>query len=455
MAELIQIKVPDIGGATNVEVIEVLKQVGDTIAQDDELISVETDKATMEIPSQVAGVLKELKVKNGSKINEGDVIAMVECVADAGQSEGDVSADVVEPKVPGSPAEKAPATTAEPSSPTTSLSGSTLSSEAPQKPLPPTEVFADSGPGTAAPYATPSIRKLARELLVPLSTITGSGPKGRITRDDVLSYVRGIMSGQSAGGGAMAGAVASGLFADLLPWPRVDFEKFGPIERREVPRIRKISGANLHRNWVTIPHVTNHEDADVTELEAFRQQLNEEYRRRDIKVTLLAFLVKASVAALQKFPEFNSSLDGQEMVLKGYYHIGFAADTPNGLVVPVIRDVDQKGVIEIAQEMSFLATKAREGKLSSAKMSGGCFSISSLGGIGGSYYTPIINAPEVAILGVGKARTQLIWNGKEAEPKLILPLSLSWDHRVVDGAMAGRFNAYLASVLTDFRRVVL
>lgn len=453
MAELIEIKVPDIGGATNVEVIEVLKQVGDTIALDDELISVETDKATMEIPSQVAGVLKELKVKNGSKINEGDVIAMVECVADAGQSEGDVSADVVEPKVTDSPAEKAPATSAEVAAPTRPPSGSTPSLEASKKSSPPTEVYAGSGSGTAPPYATPSIRKLARELLVPLSAVAGSGPKGRITRDDILSYVRGVMSGESAGAAAAAGG--SGPFADLLPWPQVDFEKFGPIERREVPRIRKISAANLHRNWVTIPHVTNHVDADVTELEAFRQQLNEENRKKDIKVNLLAFLVKASVAALKKFPEFNSSLDGQEMVLKGYYHIGFAADTPNGLVVPVIRDADKKGIVETAQEMSALAAKAREGKLSSAEMSGGCFSISSLGGIGGSYFTPIINAPEVAILGVGKARTQLIWNGKEAEPKLILPLSLSWDHRVVDGAMAGRFNAYLASVLTDFRRVVL
>ena len=261
------------------------------------------------------------------------------------------------------------------------------------------------------------------------------------------------MGGQSEGTAATTGG--SGSFLDLLPWPKVDFEKFGPIQRREIPRIRKISAATLHRNWVTIPHVTNHEDADVTALEAFRQHLNEENRKKDIKVTLLSFLVKASAAALKEFPEFNSSLDGQEMVLKDYYNIGFAADTPNGLVVPVIRDADKKGVIEISQDMTALAAKAREGKLSSAEMSGGSFTISSLGGIGGTYFTPIINAPEVAILGAGKARTQLIWNGKEAEPKLILPLSLSWDHRVVDGAMAGRFNAYLASLLTDFRRVVL
>jgi pyruvate dehydrogenase E2 component (dihydrolipoamide acetyltransferase) len=451
MGEIIEVRVPDIGGATDVEVIEVLRAVGDTIEIDDELISVETDKATMGIPMSSAGILREIKVAVGGKISEGDVIATLEIVADAGSGEKAVSlaesrhqtaersfpthdsaaAEVAEPfdvRAPGGPDEE-PASHASLSDPAVA-----------------------STPATSLPYATPSIRKLARELLVPLASVPGSGPKGRLTQEDIFSYVRSVMKN---GGGATGSGSASTPFADLLPWPKIDFEKFGPVQRRAMPRIRKISGANLHRNWVTIPHVTNHEDADITELEALRQQLNEENSKKGIKLTLLAFLVKASVAALKEFPEFNASLDGEEIVLKSYYHIGFAADTPSGLVVPVIRDADKKGVIEIAEEMSALAAKAREGKLSAADMSGGCFSISSLGGIGGTYFTPIINAPEVAILGVSKSRIQLVWNGKKAKPRLILPLSLSWDHRVVDGAMAGRFNAYLAAMLNDFRRTVL
>jgi pyruvate dehydrogenase E2 component (dihydrolipoamide acetyltransferase) len=318
-------------------------------------------------------------------------------------------------------------------------------------------------PATAAgtlPHASPSIRKLARELGVPLAEVKGSGPKGRITQMDVQAFVKGVMAGDAQTAAqkakAPAGATAgSGAFPGLLPWPSVDFAKFGPVERKDLSRIKKISGANLHRNWVVIPHVTNHDDADITELEAFRVQLNKENEKSGIKVTMLAFLIKASVAALKKFPEFNASLDGEQLVLKQYFHIGFAADTPNGLVVPVIKDADKKGVLAISKEMSELAAKAREGKLGPADMSGGCFSISSLGGIGGRYFTPIINAPEVSILGVCKSSMEPRWDGKQFVPRLILPLSLSWDHRVIDGAAAARFNTYFASILADFRRVLL
>jgi pyruvate dehydrogenase E2 component (dihydrolipoamide acetyltransferase) len=309
------------------------------------------------------------------------------------------------------------------------------------------------------PHASPSIRKLARELGVPLAEVRGSGLKGRITHSDVQNFVKGVMDGsvrtQAQGKAPAAAASGGGAFPGLLPWPQVDFTKFGPVERKDLSRIKKISGANLHRNWVVIPHVTNHDDADITELEAFRVQLNKENEKSGVKVTMLAFLIKAMVAALKKFPDFNASLDGEQIVLKQYFHIGFAADTPNGLVVPVLKDADKKGVIQISQEMNALAAKARDGKLTPADMSGGCISISSLGGIGGRYFTPIINAPEVAILGVCRSTTEPVWDGKAFQPRLILPLSLSWDHRVIDGASAARFNAYLAQVLGDFRRVLL
>jgi len=310
------------------------------------------------------------------------------------------------------------------------------------------------------PHASPSVRRLARELGVPLGEVKGSGPKGRITPSDVQAFVKAVMSGaqQTAAQTAaqkVAGAASGSAMPGLLPWPQVDFSKFGPVERKDLSRIKKISGANLHRNWVLIPHVTNHDDADITELEAFRVQLNKENEKSGIKVTMLAFLIKASVAALKKFPEFNASLDGEQLVLKNYFHIGFAADTPNGLMVPVIKDADKKGVLQISQEMSELAKKARDGKLGPAEMTGGCFSISSLGGIGGRYFTPIINAPEVSILGVCKSSMEPRWDGKQFVPRLILPLSLSWDHRVIDGAAAARFNAYLAQILADFRRVLL
>ena len=317
-----------------------------------------------------------------------------------------------------------------------------------------------TAPKSALPHASPSVRRLARELGVPLGEVKGSGPKGRIKPSDVQAFVKAVMSGaqQTAAQTAaqkVAGAASGSAMPGLLPWPQVDFSKFGPVERKDLSRIKKISGANLHRNWVLIPHVTNHDDADITELEAFRVQLNKENEKSGIKVTMLAFLIKASVAALKKFPEFNASLDGEQLVLKNYFHIGFAADTPNGLMVPVIKDADKKGVLQISQEMSELAKKARDGKLGPAEMTGGCFSISSLGGIGGRYFTPIINAPEVSILGVCKSSMEPRWDGKQFVPRLILPLSLSWDHRVIDGAAAARFNAYLAQILADFRRVLL
>jgi pyruvate dehydrogenase E2 component (dihydrolipoamide acetyltransferase) len=383
--------------------------------------------------------VKELRVKIGDKVSKGSVVAVVTASGAASVAAPAAAAAAV--------AAAAPATASVP-----------VERNVPTAALPAHEPTAPKG---VLPHASPTIRKLARELGVPLEEVKGSGPKGRITQVDVQGFVKGVMAGsvqtqaQKAKAPAAAAAAGGGAFPGLLPWPQVDFSKFGPVERKDLSRIKKISGANLHRNWVVIPHVTNHDDADITELEAFRVQLNKENEKSGIKVTMLAFLIKASVAALKKFPEFNASLDGEQLVLKQYFHIGFAADTPNGLMVPVIKDADKKGIFQISQEMSELAKKARDGKLSPAEMSGGCFSISSLGGIGGRYFTPIINAPEVSILGVCKSSTEPRWDGKAFVPRLILPLSLSWDHRVIDGAAAARFNAYLGSVLADFRRVLL
>ena len=427
----VEIRVPDIGDFKDVAVIEILVKPGDAIKPEQSLITVESDKASMEIPSSAAGTLKELKVKVGDKVNIGDLIGILEGSA-AGSS----------PQPPAPKVEAAaPLTAAAPP-------GERV---APTAALPPHEPSAPSG---SLPHASPSVRKFARELGVPLEEVKGSGPKGRITQEDVQAFTKAVMKGE-ASTKASAGKGAGGEALGLLPWPKVDFAKFGPVERQDLGRIRKISGANLHRNWVMIPHVTNHDDADITELEAFRVQLNKENEKSGIKVTMLAFLIKASVAALKKFPQFNASLDGDQLVLKQYYHVGFAADTPNGLVVPVIKDADRKGVLQISQEMGELAKKARDGKLGPADMSGAGFTISSLGGIGGRYFTPIINAPEVAILGVCKSQTEPVWDGKQFQPRLMLPLSLSWDHRVIDGAAAARFNAYLGAILADFRRVLL
>ncbi|WP_348752412.1 dihydrolipoyllysine-residue acetyltransferase [uncultured Aquincola sp.] len=441
----VEVTVPDIGDFDEVAVIEVMVKAGDTVKVEQSLITVESDKASMEIPSSHAGVVQELKVKVGDKVSKGTLIAVLQGAAGA-------AAPAAAPAVAPAPA-PAPAAAAAPAPAAAAASAPAAAPAA----MPAHDPTAAKG---KLPHASPSIRRFARELGVPLQEVKGTGPKGRITQQDVQSFVKGVMSGSvqtqaSAAATKPAAAAAGGAFPGLLPWPQVDFTKFGPVERKDLSRIKKISGANLHRNWVVIPHVTNHDEADITELEAFRVQLNKENEKAGIKVTMLAFMIKAAVAALKKFPEFNSSLDGEQLVLKNYFHIGFAADTPNGLVVPVIKDADKKGIFQISQEMGELAKKARDGKLGPADMSGGCFSISSLGGIGGKYFTPIINAPEVAIMGVCKSTIEPKWDGKAFQPRLILPLSLSWDHRVIDGAAAARFNVYFASLLADFRRIVL
>ncbi|OYY61151.1 MAG: dihydrolipoyllysine-residue acetyltransferase [Burkholderiales bacterium 28-67-8] len=449
----VEVKVPDIGDFESVDVIELLVQVGDTIKVEQSLITVESDKASMEIPSSHAGVIKEMKVKLGDKVAEGTLLLWLE-TADAPEAAAAPAAPAQPPAAAAQPAaEPAPAVAA---ASTPAVAVASVAAPAPAVPPAAQPAHEPTAPKAALPHASPAIRKIARELGVPLGEVTGSGPKGRITQQDLHGFVARVMAGSVTTRAAAAAAPASGgAMPGLLPWPQVDFAKFGPVERRDLSRIQKISGANLHRNWVVIPHVTNHEDADITELEAFRVQLNRENEKTGIKVTMLAFLIKACVAALKQFPNFNASLEGEQLVLKQYFHIGFAADTPHGLMVPVIKDADRKGILQISQEMSDLARKAREGKLSPAEMTGGCFSISSLGGIGGRYFTPIINAPEVAILGVCKSAMQPVWDGKAFEPRLILPLSLSWDHRVIDGASAARFNACLAQILGDFRRVLL
>jgi len=431
------VKVPDIGDFTDVPVIEVLVKVGDVVKAEDSLVTLESDKATMDVPAPSAGVVREVKVKVGDKVSEGSEILTLES--------GGASAAGASAAASMAPPAAAPSPTP-PSAPSI-----------PKPPEPPVAAPSPAAPVDATAFksahASPSVRAFARELGVDLSRVKGSGLKDRILLEDVQKFVKGVMG---APGAARSAAPAGGGEAlGLLPWPKVDFSKFGAVESKPLSRIKKISGANLHRNWVLIPHVTNHDDADITDLEAFRVRLNKENEKSGLKVTMLAFLIKASVSALRKFPEFNASLDGDNLIYKQYFNIGFAADTPNGLVVPVIKNADQKGIIAIAKEMGELSAKAREGKLGPADMQGGCFSISSLGGIGGTYFTPIINAPEVAILGVCRSSTRPVWNGKEFTPRLILPLSLSWDHRVIDGASAARFNSYLIALLADMRRVML
>ena len=438
----IEVRVPDIGDFKDVAVIELLVKPGDTVKLEQSLFTVESDKASMEIPSPAAGVIKELKVKIGDTVNIGDLVAVLE------GSAGNAPAAVA-PAAPAASAAPVPAAAvAAAAPPATAIASASVPAHQP------------GTPAAGLPHASPSVRKFARELGVPLDEVRGTGPKGRITQDDIQGFTKAVMGGatQTKAQAAKAPAASSGGSGEglnLLPWPKVDFTKFGPVERKDLSRIKKISGANLHRNWVVIPHVTNHDDADITDLEAFRVQFNKENEKSGVKVTMLAFMIKAAVAALKKFPEFNSSLDGDQLVMKNYFHIGFAADTPNGLVVPVIKDADQKGIVQISKEMGELAAKAREGKLAPADMQGGCFSISSLGGIGGRYFTPIINAPEVAIMGVCKSSIEPKWDGKQFAPRLMLPLSLSWDHRVIDGAAAARFNVYFASLLADFRRIVM
>jgi pyruvate dehydrogenase E2 component (dihydrolipoamide acetyltransferase) len=445
----VEVFVPDIGDFDEVAVIELMVKVGDTVKAEQSLITVESDKASMEIPSSHAGVVRELKVALGDKVKKGSLIVVLDGVAGAVVA---APAAVVPPPQPspvgGGSQTAAPVVAA---APVAAPAAAAVPAHDP------------TAPALNLPHASPSMRKFARELGVPLAEVKGSGPKGRITESDIQGFVKGVMVGAvqtaaqkaAAPAPAPAAAAAGGAFPGLLAWPKVDFAKFGPVERKDLSRIKKISGANLHRNWVIIPHVTNHDDADITDLEAFRVATNKENEKSGVKVTMLAFMIKAAVAALKKFPEFNASLDGDTLVLKNYFHIGFAADTPNGLMVPVIRDCDKKGIFQISQEMGELAKKARDGKLGPAEMTGGCFSISSLGGIGGRYFTPIINAPEVAIMGVCKSAIEPKWDGKAFQPRLMLPLSLSWDHRVIDGAAAARFNVYFASLLADFRRIVL
>jgi pyruvate dehydrogenase E2 component (dihydrolipoamide acetyltransferase) len=437
----VEVHVPDIGDFKDVAVIEVFVKPGDAIKVEQSLITVESDKASMEIPSSHAGVLKELKVKVGDKVNIGDLLAILEGAAGATAP------------VAAAPAAAAPAPAAVAPAVVTPVAAAAAVAAAPAH-------NPTATPALGLPHASPSVRKFARELGVPLDELKGTGLKGRITAEDIQHFTKAVMSGaaQTKAQAAKAPAPAAaggGSELGLIPWPKVDFAKFGPIERKEMGRIKKISGANLLRNAVMIPAVTNFDDADITDLEAFRVSTNKENEKSGVKVTMLAFLIKACVAALKKFPEFNSSLDGDALVYKQYYHIGFAADTPNGLVVPVIKDADKKGVLQISQEMGELAKKARDGKLGPADMSGATFTISSLGGIGGRYFTPIINAPEVAILGVCKSEIAPKWDGKAFQPRLMLPLSLTWDHRVIDGAAAARFNAFLGQILADFRRVLL
>jgi pyruvate dehydrogenase E2 component (dihydrolipoamide acetyltransferase) len=458
----IEIQVPDIGDFDEVTVIELLVKVGDTIKAEQSLITVESDKASMEIPSAAAGVVTAIKVALGDKVKQGSAVVMLEVTA--GAAAATPPAPVTAASVPA----PAPApVSAAPAAPV--VAAASAPTPAPVSVVAAAPAAAAHVPGTPAPglpHASPSVRKFARELGVPIGEVKGSGPKGRITQDDVHAFTKAVMAGatqtQAQAAKAPAASGGDGAALGLIPWPKVDFAKFGPIERKEMGRIKKISGANLLRNAIMIPAVTNHDDADITELEAFRVLTNLENEKSakaginaSVKVTMLAFLIKACVSALKKFPDFNSSLDGDALVYKNYWHIGFAADTPNGLMVPVLKDADQKGVLQISQEMGELAKKAREGKLSPAEMSGATFTISSLGGIGGRYFTPIINAPEVAILGVCKSQMEPVWNGKEFVPRLMLPLSLTWDHRVIDGASAARFNAYLGQILGDFRRVLL
>jgi pyruvate dehydrogenase E2 component (dihydrolipoamide acetyltransferase) len=442
----IELKVPDIGDFKDVEIIEVLVKAGDEIVVEQSLITVESDKASMEIPASIAGRIVEMRVKLGDKISEGSVLAMIEPALTSAAS------------VPAPPAPAPPAPAPAPATPSSASISPTPSPESAASagvrgntaPVGPAHVSPVDDTHAVKPHASPGVRKFARELGVDLHRVRGSGPKQRITQDDVRGYVKGVITGATvpAQGG-------DGAALGLIAWPKVDFAKFGPIDPKPLSRIKKLSGANLHRNWVMIPHVTNNDEADITDLEEFRVSLNKESDKTGVKYTMLGFLIKAVVAALKKYPEFNSSLDGDQLVYKNYYHIGFAADTPNGLVVPVLKDADKKGLSEIAKETSDLAKKARDGKLSPAEMQGGTFSISSLGGIGGTHFTPIINAPEVAILGVSKSYYKPVWNGKEFIAQLTLPLSLSYDHRVIDGAAAARFNNVLRSLLSDFRRAVL
>jgi pyruvate dehydrogenase E2 component (dihydrolipoamide acetyltransferase) len=441
VAEIKNVLVPDIGNFKDVSIIEVSVKPGDTVAAEQGLISLETDKATIDVPAPFAGVVKEVKVKVGDKVSEGALIVTIE-------ASGETSTQIP-PSLPLSKGGTDSAPTATTATPIAQVPAPTATAA-----TPPFDkgglggILASDKSQAVSAHASPSIRRFARELGVNLPQVKGSGEKGRVTKDDVQNFVKQTLASGTSSGGGMPG---------LLPWPDVDFAKYGAIEAKPLSRIKKISGANLHRNWVMIPHVTQFEEADISEMEAFRKELGAEYAKQDIKITPLAFMLKACAITLRHFPDFNASLDagGENLIVKKYIHIGVAVDTPEGLMVPVIRDVDQKGIVQLAKELGEISARAREKKLSAAEMQGGCFTISSLGGIGGTAFTPIINAPEVAILGVSRSSMKPVWKDGEFVPRLMLPLSLSYDHRVIDGAAGARFTTYLAHVLSDMRRLAL
>ncbi|HYB26053.1 MAG TPA: dihydrolipoyllysine-residue acetyltransferase [Solirubrobacteraceae bacterium] len=440
-SDAVTVAVPDIGDFEDVPIIEILVSAGDAVGVDDPLLTLESDKATMDVPAPVAGTVGELLVKVGDKVSQG-----VELLTLTPSSDG------------GAEAAAAPSSdTVSPAAATKASDAAASASQAEEQAAPPLAAAsaapASEGNGGGPVYASPAVRRIARELGVDLHGVTGSGRKGRITKEDVQTFAEG--GAPAAGVPALPGAQGPGLGLELPPWPQVDFSKFGEIERVERSRIQRISGPVLARNWVMIPHVTHDDEADITELEAWRKQLNEEHSRDGVKVTIVSFLIVASVATLKAFPIFNASLDGEDLILKRYYNIGFAADTPGGLVVPVIKDADKKGLLEIARELTELSGKAREGKLMPGDLQGTSFTISSLGGIGGTSFTPIINAPEVAILGATRSAMKPVWNGREFEPRLMLPVSLSYDHRVIDGAAAARFVVHLVKVISDLRRALL
>jgi pyruvate dehydrogenase E2 component (dihydrolipoamide acetyltransferase) len=453
MSSITEVKVPDIGDFKEVDVIEILVKAGDSVAKEASLITVESDKATMEIPSPATGVVKELRVKLGDKVSQGSMILLLEASEAGANAPQPAKASAASPPVRHEAGVAAPRPAESlPSPATPPVAESVHRPPVPLEPVPEVTAF--------KPHASPSVRKFARELGADLSRIQGSGPKGRITQEDVQAFVKGVMTRAPAS--ASAAAAPGGAPFNLPEWPQVDFAKFGPVELKALSRIKKLSGANLHRNWISIPHVTQFDEADITELEAFRKESGAASEKQGFKLTMLAFLIKACVTALRQYPEFNASLErgGENLVLKKYFHIGVAVDTPDGLVVPVIRDADRKGVYDLARELAEVSKLARDRKLKPGDMQGGTFSISSLGGIGGTAFTPIINAPEVAILGVSRSAMRPVWvGGKEGAgqfmPRLMLPLSLSYDHRVIDGAAAARFTSYLASVLSDIRRSLL
>ncbi|MDE2600178.1 MAG: dihydrolipoyllysine-residue acetyltransferase [Rhodocyclaceae bacterium] len=480
---VIEVKVPDIGDFKDVPVIDVLVKVGDTVKPEDALVTLESDKATMDVPSPAGGVVKEIKVKIGDSVGEGSLVLILEgAAAEAAPAPAPAAAAAPAP-APAKPAAPAasvaslltppPVVSSSRAAPATAApavkaaapvaSGDIVRPTAEEEPttapaavrMPTPAELANSNGGQA--HASPSVRQFARELGADINRIPGTGPKNRITKEDVQAFIKGVLTGAIGNASAPAAAATGGGELNLLPWPKVDFAKFGDVDVQPMSRIKKISGANLHRNWVMIPHVTQYDETDVTDLEAFRVAMNKdkETEKLGVRYTMLAFVIKACVAALKKYPQFNTSLDGDNLVFKKYYHIGFAADTPNGLVVPVIKNADQKSVTEIAQEMAVLSKNARDGKLMPGDMQGGTFSISSLGGIGGTYFTPLINAPEVAILGLSKLQTKPLWDGEKFVPRQVLPLSLSYDHRVIDGAEGTRFVDYIGKVLCDLRRSLL